>query len=135
MAANNSNGPNKSLYLYTSLIFVVAILLIILSFFAMSNRDNKMNETEQAQSITEKTAALSEENKNLAEENKTLKDNNHLMSAALLSIANEYYTAGDTAKAAETAASVDASYLTDEEKTVLAAITGTAAPTAVPAAE
>lgn len=135
MAAQNQNGPNKSLYLYTSLIFVVAILLIILSFFAMSNRDNKLNETEQAQSITEKTAALSEENKNLAEENKALKDSNRVMSAALLSIANEYYTAGDTAKAAEIVASVDASSLTDEEKALYASITGAAAPTAVPAAE
>ena len=135
MAAQNQNGPNKSLYMYTSLIFVVAILLIILSFFAMSNRDNRMNETEQAQSITEKTAALSEENKNLAEENKTLKDSNRAMSAALLSIANEYYAAGDTAKAAEIAASVDVSSLTDEEKTVYTAITGTALPTAEPAAE
>lgn len=135
MAAQNQNGPNKSLYMYTSLIFVVAILLIILSFFAMSNRDNKMNETEQAQTITEKTAALSEENKNLAEENKTLKDSNRVMSAALLSIANEYYAAGDTAKAAEIAASVDASYLTDDEKAVFAAITGTPVPTAAPAAE
>lgn len=135
MAAQNQNGPNKSLYLYTSLIFVVAILLIILSFFAMSNRDSKLNETEQAQTITEKTAALSEENKNLAEENKALKDSNRVMSAALLSIANEYYTAGDTAKAAEIAASVDASSLTDEEKALYASITGAAAPTAVPAAE
>ena len=135
MAAHNSNGPNKSLYMYTSLIFVVAILLIILSFFAMSNRDKKMNETEQAQTITEKTAALSEENKNLAEENKTLKDSNHVMSAALLSIANEYYTAGDTAKASEIASSVDTAYLTDEEKALYASITGTAAPTAAPAAE
>lgn len=135
MAAQNQNGPNKSLYMYTSLIFVVAILLIILSFFAMSNRDNKMNETEQAQTITEKTAALSEENKNLAEENKTLKDSNRVMSAALLSIANEYYAAGDTAKAAEIAASVDASYLTDDEKAVFAAITGTPVPTAAPTAE
>ena len=124
MAANNSNGQNKSLYIYTSLIFVVAILLIILSFFAMSNRDSKMNETEQAaQSITEKAAVLSEENKNLAEENKTLKNQNHEMSAVLLSIANEYYAAGDTARAAEIAAYVNASYLTEEESAVYTMIT------------
>ena len=126
MAANNSNGQNKSLYIYTSLIFVVAVLLIILSFFAMSNRDSKMSETEQtAQSITEKTAALSEENKNLAEENKTLKNQNHEMSVVLLNIANEYYAAGDTVKAAEIAASVDASSLTEEENAVYTMITAT----------
>ena len=130
MAANNSNGQNKSLYLYTSLIFVVAILLIILSFFAMSNRDDKMNETEQAQSITEKTSALSEENKNLAEENRVLKEKNQVMSAALLSIANEYYVAGDTVKAAEIAASIDASYLTEEETAAYTTIIATPEPTA-----
>ena len=131
MAANNSNGQNKSLYIYTSLIFVVAVLLIILSFFAMSNRDSKMNETEQtAQSITEKTAALSEENKNLAEENKALKEKNHTMSAALLNIANEYYTAGDTVKAEETVAIIDASSLTEEEAAVYTTITATPEPVA-----
>lgn len=127
MAAHNSNGQNKSLYIYTSLIFVVAVLLIILSFFSMSNRDNKMSETEQtAQSITEKTSALSEENKNLAEKNKELTEKNKVMSSALLSIANEYYTAGDTAKAAEIAASVDASVLSEEEAAVYTTITTTA---------
>lgn len=127
MAAHNSNGQNKSLYIYTSLIFVVAVLLIILSFFSMSNRDNKMNETEQtAQSITEKTSALSEENKNLAEKNKELTEKNKVMSSALLSIANEYYAAGDTAKAAEIAASVDASVLSEEEAAVYTTITTTA---------
>lgn len=131
MAANNSNGQNKSLYIYTSLIFVVAVLLIILSFFSMSNRDRNMNETEQAaQSITEKAAALSEENKNLAEENKALKEKNHTMSAALLNIANEYYASGDTAKAAEYAALVDASSLTEEESAVYMAITATPEPVA-----
>ena len=129
MAANNSNGQNKSLYIYTSLIFVVAILLIILSFFAMSNRNSKMNETEQAaQSITEKAAALSEENKNLAEENKSLAEKNKVMSSALLSIANEYYEAGDTVRSAEIAANIDASSLTDEETAVYTTITTTPAP-------
>ena len=128
MATNNSNGQNKSLYIYTSLIFVVAILLIILSFFAMSNRNSKMNETEQAQSITEKAAALSEENKNLAEENKSLAEKNKVMSSALLSIANEYYEAGDTVRSAEIAANIDASSLTDEETAVYTTITTTPAP-------
>ena len=131
MAANNSNGQNKSLYIYTSLIFVVAILLIILSFFAMSNRDRNMNETEQAaQSITEKAAALSEENKNLAEENKALKEKNRVMSVSLLNIANEYYTAGDTDKAAEIAQNVDASSLSEEEAAVYTTITATPEPAA-----
>ena len=126
MAAHNSNGQNKSLYIYTSLIFVVAVLLIILSFFSMSNRDNKMSETEQtAQSITEKTSALSEENKNLAGENKVLKDKNHALSSALLNIANEYYTAGDTVRAAEIVQDIDASILTEEEIAVYTIITAT----------
>ena len=99
MAANNQPSGNKSLYLYTALIFVVAILLIILSFFAMSNRDKQMNEIEETQSITEKASVLSEENKNLAEEIVALKSSNEKLSTDLLNIANEYYAAGDKDKA------------------------------------
>lgn len=99
MAANNSNTGNKSLYMYTALIFVVAILLIILSFFAMSNRDKKMNEVEQTQSITERASVLSEENKNLAEQNRALQEENNKLKSNILDIAKEYYSKGDTAKA------------------------------------
>lgn len=118
MANNNQSGGNKSLYLYTALIFVVAILLIILSFFAMSNRDRQMNEVEETKSITERASVLSEENKNLAEEIVTLKGSNEKLTADLLGVANEYYLAGDKEKSKQLTVNIDAEKLTDEQKVI-----------------
>ena len=69
MAKNN----NKSLFLYTALIFIVAVLLILLSFFGQMNLQNKQpkvdeNEQQQQEGISERASVLSEENKNLMEE-------------------------------------------------------------------
>lgn len=60
---NNKETKNaKSLFLYTALIFLVALLMIILSFFGQNHAD-KLKETEQrAQTITERASALSDEN-------------------------------------------------------------------------
>ena len=60
---NNKDTKNaKSLFLYTALIFLVALLMIILSFFGQNHAD-KLKETEQrAKTITEKASALSDEN-------------------------------------------------------------------------
>ena len=57
MENNNKQKENKSMYLYTALIFVVALLLILLAFFGqtnisrLGNRANEMGvstETESA---------------------------------------------------------------------------------------
>ena len=136
MAANNQPSGNKSLYLYTALIFVVAILLIILSFFAMSNRDKQMNEIEETKSITEKASVLCEENKNLAEEIVALKSSNEKLSTDLLNIANEYYAAGDKDKAKDLTKNIDTEKLTDNQKTIYYTVTEqTPAPTATPKAQ
>lgn len=123
MAANNSNTGNKSLYLYTALIFVVAILLIILSFFAMSNRDNKMNESEQTQSITERASVLSEENKNLAEQNLILKEENIKLKDNLLNIAKEIYSKGDVEKANTVIMDIQYDTLSEEQQVIYNTIT------------
>lgn len=124
MASNNNQSTgNKSLYLYTALIFVVAILLIILSFFAMSNRDKQMNEIEETKSITERASVLSEENKNLAEEIVSLKSSNEKLTADLLNIAGEYLAEGDKLKANELIKNIDAEKLTDEQKIIYNTIT------------
>lgn len=70
-----SQNNNKSLYLYTSLIFVVAVLLIIISFFGQSHLDRKQPiqiDNEINASITNKTAILSEENAALLSKNQSL---------------------------------------------------------------
>ena len=69
------NNNNKSLYIYTSLIFLVAVILIIISFFGQSKLANVQPDpisVEVANSITERAAALSQENAKLIEENTKL---------------------------------------------------------------
>ena len=62
MEKNKETKNSKSLFLYTALIFLVALLMIILSFFGQNHAD-KLKETEQrAQTITERASALSDEN-------------------------------------------------------------------------
>lgn len=69
---------NKSLIMYTSLIFIAAIIMIVVSFFAQKHLEQlKVSETE-AENVTlsNKAAQISEENLQLVELNKTLKDSN-----------------------------------------------------------
>lgn len=63
---------NKSLFLYTSLIFLVALLMIVVSFFGQSHLES-IRETEQkAKNLTEKTSMLSDQNLYLTEQVTTL---------------------------------------------------------------
>ncbi len=72
---------NKSLIMYTSLIFVAAIVMIVISFFAQQHLEQlRVSETE-AENVTlsNKAAQVSEENMQLVELNKTLKDANTVL--------------------------------------------------------
>lgn len=94
-------SDNKSLIIYTSLIFMAAILMIVVSFFAQKHlEDARVSQTE-AENITlsNKAASVSEENVQLVELNKTLKSEN-----TNLTQANEQLTAEKEALLAETAA-------------------------------
>ncbi len=76
---NENNTPNKeqhshSIYMYTALIFIVAILMIVLAFFGQSNLNKNQIAEPTGNSISEKSAALSEENLVLRERNATLQD-------------------------------------------------------------
>ena len=66
------NKPsNRSLFLYTALIFIAAIIVIALSFFSQINADrNHSKEVEGT--IAERTAMLSEENRILLETTNSL---------------------------------------------------------------
>ena len=71
---------NKSLFLYTALIFFVAIILIILAFFGQTNLEKNQiaiessaPQTSTVSGITEKASALSEENAKLVQEINSLK--------------------------------------------------------------
>lgn len=72
-----SKNNNKSLYIYTALIFLVAVILILISFFGQSKLAQTQPDpisVEEAHSITERAAALSEENKRLLNETANLKE-------------------------------------------------------------
>lgn len=99
-------ADNKSLIIYTSLIFAAAILMIVISFFAQKHLDDaRISETE-AENVTlsNKAASVSEENMQLVELNKNLKAEN-----AALTQANEALTAERDALLKESAAYKDLS--------------------------
>ena len=76
------NSDNKSLLIYTSLIFFVAIIMIIVSFFAQTHLDQtKVGEVDlEKVDLSNKAAQVSEENMQLVELNKSLKDTNSSLS-------------------------------------------------------
>ena len=89
---NKDKNSTKSLFLYTALIFVVALLLILISFFGDSNLQRSITHTEPTQTpaasqypnkISERAAELSEENMRLMGENKTLKEENTTLKSEL----------------------------------------------------
>lgn len=59
---------NKSLFLYTALIFLVALIMIVLSFFGQSNLKSTEETKQEAKTITEKASALNDENLILMEQ-------------------------------------------------------------------
>lgn len=124
--SNNNKNDNKSLFLYAGLIFFVAVLLIILSFFGQTNlKKNQpvVDEPVSETGITERTAILSEENKNLIEENKQLKQQNEQLieqktANDLLLSANGYLSLGNKAKAGEMLAAVEYEGLSSDQKII-----------------
>lgn len=71
------NTDNRTLFIYTSLIFIVAIAMIIVSFFAQTHLDQaKPGDDADAVSLSDKAAQVSEENMQLLEFNKSLQAQN-----------------------------------------------------------
>lgn len=89
-------NDNKSLIMYTSLIFVAAIIMIVVSFFAQQHLEQlKVSEAEAENvSLSNKAAQVSEENMQLVELNKSLKDANNKLTEEnqLLTQEKEAYT-------------------------------------------
>ena len=69
-----NKNDNKSMFLYTALIFIVAVLLIIFSFLGQTNMQKNQPQVSESpdkeMSISEKASILSEENTVLLENNK-----------------------------------------------------------------
>lgn len=123
----NSNQNNtKSLFLYTALIFIVAILLIMISFFGDAKITKNLptpspNATTAPDGITEKAAALSQENLRLTQEVASLKaqmekDKNNLDVYVALAEAAYYKEQGDTKKTEEILLAIDPETLDEKQK-------------------
>ncbi len=128
MENNNKQKENKSMYLYTALIFVVALLLILLAFFGQTNISrlgNRANEigvsTEvetssptNAPPSTEEFAQISNMASTLDKENKELKDK--LSVYDNLINANELVSNGNLFEAQEVIDTMDETSLSDSQK-------------------
>lgn len=88
MSNSNSNG-NRSLFLYTGLIFFVAIIMIIIAFCGQSNMEKNQPIKESVSSIEEKTARLSEDNRILLEQSQSLQDTNKILTEQIANMQNQ----------------------------------------------
>lgn len=76
------NSENKSLFMYTGLIFLAAIIIIVVAFFGQANVERALPEIPEATSqpidsgITQKAAQLSEQNALLVTQSEALKQLN-----------------------------------------------------------
>ena len=133
-----NKNDNKSMFLYTALIFIVAVLLIIFSFLGQTNMQKNQPQVSESpdkeMSISEKASILSEENTVLLENNNTLKqelseeniqlksDNESLTQKQsqndLLLSANGYFTLGNNSMALETLDKVNYNDLSSDQKII-----------------
>ena len=68
---------NFSLFIYTGLIFLLAVILILITFFGQSRLEKNQPEVDiqtETNTLTQRAAVLSEENNVLLEENRKLTD-------------------------------------------------------------
>ncbi len=120
---NNSKKENRSMYLYTALIFVVALLLILLAFFSQTNiykLGKRADEfatpapvTETASSQPDELAKVSNMAAELDAQNKALQTQiavyDNLLSA------NAYIANGSVAEAETIFLTIDETTLTDNQ--------------------
>lgn len=117
------NNNNRSLFLYTALIFIVAILLIIISIFGESHSSRVLPSPSPSQesAIAEKASALSAENLRLTEEVSSLKAQNAETKKQLeiytsLSEALYHKVQGNVDSAKQIIASLDYEMLDEKQK-------------------
>lgn len=70
----NEKKNNNSLFLYTALIFLVALLMIVISFFGQSHLEGIKATEQKAKTITERASMLSDENLHLTEQVSSLNE-------------------------------------------------------------
>ena len=88
---NLKKSDDKSLIIYTSLIFLAAIGMIILSFFGQKHLDDERvsDSKEEIVTLANKNAAVSDENLQLIDLNKSLKAENDTLKTDNTNLTNE----------------------------------------------
>lgn len=125
----NQNNQVNSMFLYTALIFAVALILIILAFFGQTNLSSLRKSAEQTP-VAEQTAEHIEPTEEVSDqdaiakmtntisaldaENKQLKDEVNAYDNLLE--ANSYISKGDKVNAETILSSVNTSALTENQK-------------------
>lgn len=123
MNKNNSRKENKSMYLYTALIFAVALLLIIVAFFAQTNVSRLGNRANEFSAATpsaiqspdpksDELAKLANMAAELDSENKILKSKIEIYENLIL--ANSLVSNGDFAAAEEMTVGINEAELDDD---------------------
>ena len=119
-----NKNDNKSMFLYTALIFIVAVLLIIFSFLGQTNMQKNQPQVSESpdkeMSISEKASILSEENTVLLENNSNLKKENQELSEENIQLKsdNESLTHGNNSMALETLDKVNYNDLSSDQKII-----------------
>ncbi len=81
---------NKSLFLYTGLIFLVSIVMILIAFVGQNNTQNMQPETDSSGiTITDKVNQLSDENRLLLEERINLTRKNEALTEKMDTLTKE----------------------------------------------
>lgn len=130
---NNKPSHGNSMFLYTALIFVMALILIILSFFGQTNlsvlrkngdkstlsqanqlTDTPADDIKESEVPNEEYAQMTNTISELDTENKNLK--NELSTYDSLLSANGYISAGDKENAKLTLEAIDVETLTENQK-------------------
>ena len=129
-----NKNDNKSMFLYTALIFIVAVLLIIFSFLGQTNMQKNQPQVSESpdkeMSISEKASILSEENTVLLENNSNLKKENQELSEENIQLKsdneslvqkqsqNDFFTLGNNSMALETLDKVNYNDLSSDQKII-----------------
>lgn len=122
-------NSNSSMFLYTALIFVVALILIIIAFFGQKNlmdlrrTTDAMSEPEQTETIADYTpspeprddelAVMANTISTLQAENTTLKSSVDIYEKLLA--ANGYISSGNTAEAEKIISEINSADLTGDQ--------------------
>jgi hypothetical protein len=131
MSKNNKNTQDNSMFLYTALIFAVALILIIMSFFGQTNltklRNNHAEWTQEPQTtqtaeptqspsveLDDEFAKMVNTVSTLDEENKDLKMKAE--TSDILFEANAYLQNADLENAKIAIEKIDVNVLTDNQK-------------------